>query len=93
MRLIKAACVLSPRSWEDRRRDWERIARVIPEFKAWAKADESVAEHYLPEWIETVGSDLAYRYPHLVIDFHLAVSTGAMKRSECISWYRSRFET
>jgi hypothetical protein len=55
---------------------------VIPEFKAWAKADESVAEHYLPEWIETVGSDLAYRYPHLVIDFHLAVSTGAMNRSE-----------
>ena len=93
LRLIKAACILSPRLWSDRRMDWERVARLLPEFTAWSKADESIAEHYLPEWIETVGSEIAYLYPHLVIDFHLAVSTGAVKRSECISMYRSRFET
>lgn len=88
LRLIRSACRLSPRPWSERRKDWELVARILPEYRAWSKADESVAEHYLPEWLEVIG-DLAHTYPHLVIDFHLAVSTGLMKRSECILLYRS----
>lgn len=96
---IKESCALEHKTMSKRKQVWTQS--TLRWMSPWQKADWNViATLYEQEWVEEIGQgdssvwrEIAKKYPHLVVHYHLLIRSGIMKRNECIEFHRNYFRS